>query len=253
MRKKTLTEIQKHAIECYPRECCGVVILDGKKERYYPCTNTAQGFDDFKMDAGDYAAAEDIGKIVAIVHSHPDASDHPSVGDLVSCEASSLPWYIIAVTKEGAADNLRRIEPTGYKAPLIGREFNHGTTDCYTLVQDFYKRVLNIDLPNFEREDNWWNQGQNLYMDNLEKAGFRKIEKEEPIAFGDMILMQIRSPVANHAGVFIGAVKELDGQKLFPVQNGFIHHLYGYCSKHEIYGGQWAESTLAICRHKNND
>lgn len=249
MRKKTLTAIQAHAVECYPRECCGFVIIADRKEQYIPCQNKAASGDDFKISAQDYANAEDKGRIVAVVHSHPDVSDRPSEGDLVSCEASKLPWYIIAVTKEGAADDINRIEPTGYKAPLIGREFHHGTLDCYTLVRDFYARVLKIDLPDFEREDNWWNNGQNLYIDNFKRAGFYQVE-DGSLKFGDVILMQVRSPVANHAGIFIDKVSELDGEEIYLNQNAFIHHLYGYASRHEIYGGQWAELTLAVIRHK---
>ena len=251
MRKKTLTAIQAHAVECYPRECCGLVVMSNRKEQYIACQNKAQSTDDFKISPEDYANAEDKGRIVAVVHSHPDASNRPSEGDLVACEASSLPWYIITVTKDGAEDTINRIEPNGYKAPLIGREFCHGTLDCYTLVRDFYKRVLDIDLPDFARDDDWWNDGQDLYMQNFTKAGFYALDEKEPLRFGDVILMQIRSPVANHAGIFIGNIDNLEGEKLYPVQNAFLHHLYGYSSGREIYGGQWAESTVAIIRHKS--
>jgi hypothetical protein len=52
-----------------------------------------------------------------------------------------------------------------------------------------------------------------------------------------MILMQIRSPVTNHAGIYLG-----DGQML--------HHLHGRLSETVPYGGMWAERTRCIVRHR---
>ncbi|EKH97818.1 hypothetical protein EC5905_1492, partial [Escherichia coli 5905] len=38
-------------------------------------------------------------------------------------------------------------------------------TDCYTLFRDAC-HLAGIDMPDFEREDDWWRNGQNLYLDN---------------------------------------------------------------------------------------
>ncbi|EIN27790.1 hypothetical protein ECFDA504_1361, partial [Escherichia coli FDA504] len=43
-------------------------------------------------------------------------------------------------------------------------------TDCYTLFRDAY-HLAGIDMPDFEREDDWWRNGQNLYLDNMEATG----------------------------------------------------------------------------------
>jgi cell wall-associated NlpC family hydrolase len=47
--------------------------------------------------------------------------------------------------------------------------------DCYTLVRDWYRREAGIELPDFERADDWWNQGQDLYMQQFAQAGFSRI------------------------------------------------------------------------------
>ncbi|NIA80982.1 phage tail protein, partial [Providencia rettgeri] len=49
---------------------------------------------------------------------------------------------------------------------LLGREFAHGSTDCYGLFRDAY-HLSGHSLPDFDREDNWWRQGKELYLDNL--------------------------------------------------------------------------------------
>ena len=97
MRKKTLQAIRDHGVAAYPLECCGLVLKAGRREWYQPCRNTAASAEHFVMSAEDYAAAEESGDIVAVVHSHPDAPAAPSEADRVACEASGLPWYIVAV------------------------------------------------------------------------------------------------------------------------------------------------------------
>jgi cell wall-associated NlpC family hydrolase len=110
-------------------------------------------------------------------------------------------------------------QPCGYQAPLQGRQFAHGILDCYTLFKDFLFREYGIRMNNYEREDDWWNKGQELYsIDRLNAEGLFQI-KDEPKR-GDIILMNIRSKVANHAAVYLG-----DGQML--------HHLHGKLSRTE--------------------
>lgn len=179
----------------------------------------------------DYAAAAEIGDIVAVVHSHPNASANPSVADQVQCEASGLPWHIIA-WPSGVWSSL---EPTGYCAPLIGRPFIHGILDCYSLVRDYYRETLQIDLPDFERHDNWWKTGENLYLDNFAKAGFSQVNELQP---HDGILMRIASDTPNHAAVYLG-----DGI--------ILHHLYGRLSCREVYGGWYQTMTTAFVRHQH--
>jgi proteasome lid subunit RPN8/RPN11 len=249
MRQKTINAIKAHARAEYPRECCGVVIAIGRKEEYVPCRNLADGMDDFKLSAEDYADAEDRGRIISIVHSHPNASALPSEADKIACEKSGLPWHIISLG-ETEFGEIRTHEPCGYKPPLVGRQFLHGVTDCYAIIRDYYERELGVALPDFERDDDWWNNGQNLYMDGYRAAGFTPLQDGETLDVGDMIFMQIRSPVVNHAGLYLGRSTLKESPHLHPVPDAMLHHMYGMLSERVVYGGQWRECTRLILRHR---
>lgn len=241
MNKRTTKAAREHAVAEFPRECCGLVIAEDGKERYVPCRNIADDREEeFILSPEDYANAEDRGQILAIVHSHPNHPARPSLADRVGCEASGLPWHIIHVSiPEGedapVAGEIHSFEPDGFEAPLIGRVFTHGTLDCYGLIRDFYKRELKIEIPDFDRRMGWWDNGGDLYMENFRTAGF-EITRDEP-KYGDVILMQIRADVVNHAGIYLG-----DGS--------FMHHMIQRLSAREVYGGYWAEKTRYFIRHR---
>ncbi|WP_051711438.1 C40 family peptidase [Andreprevotia chitinilytica] len=236
MQTKTESAIRHHAMAEYPRECCGLVIIERGRERYVPCTNEAASSEHFRLPASEYADAETRGEIIAVVHSHPDMPARPSEADKVACEASGLPWIIVRVDgPEPVTQEIVTIEPCGYQAPLVGRSFAHGVLDCYTLIRDWYQRERHITLLDFEREDEWWNKGQDLYMQHFAEAGFTRLPDTAPLQVGDVILMQIRADATNHGAVYIG-----DGLML--------HHLYGRLSTRDVYGGYWREVTRMLLR-----
>ncbi|MBD5753412.1 Mov34/MPN/PAD-1 family protein, partial [Citrobacter freundii] len=88
MRQKIIDAIMAHAAAEYPRECCGVVVQKSRVQRYIPCRNLATDpTEHFHLSPEDYAAAEDWGTVIAIVHSHPDATTQPSELDKAQCDA----------------------------------------------------------------------------------------------------------------------------------------------------------------------
>jgi len=193
----------------------------------------------FKITGEDRADAEDMGDVVACVHSHPGYPARPSEADKVMCEASGLRFHIVHVSvpdgaTEPATGELATLDPQGYQAPYTQRQFVHGVMDCYALVRDYYQRDLGIELPNYERDDLWWENGQNLYLDNFTDAGCVRVTDLQP---GDIILMQVRSKVPNHAGVYLG-----DGL--------ILHHVYNRLSSRDVYDGYWQDVTVAYLRHR---
>jgi proteasome lid subunit RPN8/RPN11 len=230
MRDETRDAILEHARADFPREACGLILNIKGKELYRPCRNIASSNGDFIIDPLDFAKAEDEGQILQVVHSHCNQSAKPSQTDLVSCESSGFPWVIVALPSE----TWHEFSPSGYKAPLLGRQYSHGVLDCFSFLKDWYLENLGIELPDFDRPDEWWTKGLNLYMENYEKAGFYPVDQPE---YGDIIIMNIASKVPNHGAVYIG--------------NGMIaHHPQGRLSCRELFGGYWAKCARVVVRYK---
>ncbi|MBB2350906.1 phage tail protein, partial [Escherichia sp. 92.1228] len=155
-----------HARRCAPAESCGFVVRTSEGERYFPCVNiSGEPEDYFQMAPEDWLRAEMQGEIVALVHSHPGGLPWLSEADRRLQVQSDLPWWLVC---RGAIHKFRCVPH------LTGRRFEHGVTDCYTLFRDAY-HLAGIEMPDFHREDDWWRNGQNLYLDNLEATGLYQV------------------------------------------------------------------------------
>ncbi|WP_139775780.1 NlpC/P60 family protein, partial [Salmonella enterica] len=91
-----------------------------------------------------------------------------------------------------------------------------------------------IDLPDFHREEDWWDKGHNLYLDNLEVNGFYLVsaDRAQP---GDVLICCFGSSVANHAAIYCG--------------NGeLLHHVPEQLSRRERYSEKWERRTHSIWR-----
>lgn len=214
-----------------PREACAVLVSVGDGTVLVECKNIAAEEDRFVIDPNSWAEADDLGEIVAVIHSHVQEPPEPSQADLVACEASGLPWWIYSLQTHSWG----YLEPSGYTAPLIGREWRHGVLDCYSLVRDYYRQTKNLFLRDYPREDDWWKKGQNLYVENFAAAGFREVSLAE-IQPGDALLMTIASRVPNHAAIYLG-----DGE--------ILHHRHNQLSRRELLTGDLIKRVTHVLRY----
>lgn len=231
--EKIKDKLIQHAVEESPKECCGLLMVINGKLEYKKCRNIAD-IGDFVIDPSDYAKYCDLGEVVAIFHSHNTGDSEPSVCDKLCIEKGKIPWIIYDIV----SDSFTETKPTGFKLPILGREFKHGFVDCLSLIRDYYSEI-GIILPDSEREDDWWLKGGNLYNDKFESFGFVKVGGSEFTDFKkhDVILMQVGSPVPNHGAVYIG-------------DNQIIQHCQGRLSSKDVYGGYWRKVTNSVIRHK---
>ena len=254
LTKNLQQQIITHAQDVYPNECCGVII-DGQ---YHPCTNIAPNpANAFEIDTAEWVVLSNRGDIEAIVHSHPNGEPLPSEVDKVQMGLHDIDWVIVGLghTPTGATYcDIKRHKPTTYQSPLLGREYHHGVQDCYSLVQDYYSRELDITLPSFARSDDWWENPNHepLYENNFTKAGFIKVQDKNDLQKHDVILCRVgRTHHVNHALIYVGDGKLKSETTPDCVGNALIlHHPHGSLSVREIYGKGWADRTAMVVRHQ---
>ena len=100
-----------------------------------------------------------------------------------------------------------------------------GSHRLYTLVRDWYKEKLNIDLIDWHRPITLEEFILNPMFERCAwRTGFRELRSEDKIMNGDLLFMSIGSPGLNHVAIF------LDGDVL--------HHLTDRLSCREPYS-QW--------------
>lgn len=218
------TLILNHANQCGEDECCGLVI---DNTIYLPCDNLADDRKNyFEISPDDWLNAEQQGTITAIVHSHPQGLPILSEADQIYQQKTAVDWWLVCENE---------IHKFRYMQPLIGRQFEHGVTDCYTLFRDAY-HLCGFDFPDFERVDGWWDNGHNLYLDNMAANGFYPINLTN-LQEGDIILFALNSKTVNHAVIYIG-------------NNSILHHLPHRLSKRDLFSGYWLKHYHSIWRHQ---
>ena len=250
LTKSLKNAITEHAWADYPNECCGLIIDD----KYQPCINASPDpANSFEIDPSQLIDDN----IQAIVHSHPNGSAEPSEIDRVQMGLHGVDWVIVGLGVHSDGEqycNIKSHKPKAYQAPLLGREYYHGTQDCYSLVRDYYERELGITLPDFPRIDSWWEDANHepLYEQNFGKAGFKQVHDLQK---HDVILCRVgRTHHANHALIYLGDGK-LTSEKAPKVigDNLVLHHPHGRLSVREIYGESWQKRTAMIVRYKQNE
>lgn len=227
MFQHLIEDVLVHAKECVPNECCGLAVETIAGVIYYPTRNQSSG-ESFLVDPLDYIKASRVGTIVGICHSHVMSTCAPSQSDIVGCNSSKLPWLIVAIDGSHSM-----IYPESF-SKYEGRRYEYGTVDCYTVVQDYYRQELGIDLPRYPSTDLWWQYGQSLYEEHFPEQ-FDIVTEPK---LHDIILMAVDSNIGNHPAIYLG-------------NNRILHHPRNRLSMIDRYGFYWKRATKVIYRHRS--
>jgi proteasome lid subunit RPN8/RPN11 len=217
----------EHAKATPDVEVCGLLVLQDGEQVFKPCRNLAANPGEmFVLDPDDYATAEDeADEVLAVVHSHPTTPAIPSPADLSACEASGLAWHIVNPQTEQWGE----CAPSGYRAPLLGREWVWSVHDCWALCRDWYQDELGIELRDWDRPTDPQAFIEDPMFDRCWRdTGFRELAEDEELQRGDLILMSIKSTGLNHIAVFLG-----------DEYGRILHHLQGRLSGRDVYDGGW--------------
>jgi proteasome lid subunit RPN8/RPN11 len=237
MSNKILTldlkeKIKIHAEYEKPNEACGLIYKSGEFIDIYPCKNiSSEKKEHFELNPFDYLKAANRGKIVGMYHSQKDIN--PSVLDYVVSSGHKM--YSVVYSYEN--DTFVEINEGAIKyAKYIGRPFELGKQDCYSLIMDFYKQEYGIILNNYFRDDKKFEQEPDIIRNNYQKEGFEEI-KVEDLQIGDAIVFGLVK-TSPHVGIFIG-------------NNLFLHHERAKYSTAQVLTSVWKNKIVFCARHKN--
>ncbi len=237
-----------HAVTAYPEESVGAILSDGE---YLPLTNIAENpkeaFDVSEDEIGPYRKSPeglktDQPHIVCLMHSEPyepHEIDHrdgplmrgPSKADMLAQQAWEIPFGL-TVAVNGEAHGPVFWGDQFPRQPLLGRPFIFGIYDCLALLRDWYLQEKEIHLEDFPREMADIDNHVDMYMPNVKAWGFELTDTDDPQP-GDVLLWRAKSPVVNHAAVYLG-----DGL--------MIHHLRGGLSARQPVSVWLPHMTLAF-------
>jgi len=230
------------AEKSYPNEACGLVVRVGKKSRAIECINvSATPATHFLISPQSYAQVADVGEVVGVWHTHVNGPATASPADMVGCENSEVPWYIVAIHKTDSAFGFSEmviVEPSGFELPYLERPYAFGVLDCWSLVRDYYRREFDIALGDYPRIERFWANGHNFFGECWPQEGLVRVDGQEP-QVGDLFFIQTDGTGnPNHVAIYIG--DEL-----------ILHHCHGRLSRRDVYGGYWAKHTQIHTRHKS--
>ena len=87
----------KHVAAEYPKEACGLLVLDQGFEKFISMTNKAEEpLSEFTFEPKEYINVLLNYEIKTIVHSHPDSTPEPSEHDIMACNMIDIPYLIIS-------------------------------------------------------------------------------------------------------------------------------------------------------------
>jgi len=224
-------KIQKYLLEKYPEEGCGVLLNKKGVLCWRPCDNVAEDkLNSFKISGKDFITLSLSGDIEAIVHSHPDEECKPSKSDIEASEHLKVPYHIYSTP----SCEKYVYTPSTKIDTLLGRVYNFGTQDCWTLVRDYYIKEFNYRLPMIEFEEDFYETGLDYFGGSIGPWGGEEVSSPKK---GDVILFKIHNDIENHCGVYIG-------------QGKYIHHMKDRLSCTEsIYSG-WGKYITRYIRCK---
>ena len=227
-----LEDIRSHFEDAYPREACGVVGIVKGKKRWFPCRNVAEGYEDFVMCSEDWFRIRQQADVLAIVHSHPDASSEASENDINNCNALQVPYWIFSYPEM----DLNKVEPETVQNTLIGREYAFGILDCFEASRDWLIEKANITIPaRAPFEDDWWERDLDYFTE--ERIRGWNLVKVDEAQEHDVLVFSVEAEVGNHCGVYLG-------------NDVFFHHAVNRLSCRESLYPFWVKHLIGIYRYE---
>jgi proteasome lid subunit RPN8/RPN11 len=229
VNEKVCEEIEQHANENRDEECCGYVVLSNDVLQTVKGRNIAENRKEhFVIDPYSYLKAFCTGKIVASYHSQKPLEF--SEKDVVNSEGHKLPMILFSLD----TNKINIYNPIGNYNKYVGKPYKLGSSDCFSIIRNYYKNELNIDIKDYPRDVNWVSKPGNDYERYYQDEGFFQVED---LAKNDIILLKFpQFDHCSHAVIYMG-------------NDIILHHLIGQYSSLCFYNESYKKMARYKLRH----
>ena len=117
---------------------------------------------------------------------------------------------------------------------LLGRQWEYGVFDCYTLMRDYFA-LQGVSLPNFERPEDL-ETCESVFLQQMPLNGFKEVDYGERCP-GDILIMRLHTATPMHAAVLLP-----DGK--------ILHQRTNSLSTVEVLGRYYASKVAAVFRYE---
>jgi cell wall-associated NlpC family hydrolase len=222
-------KIKEYSLLNKSEESCGLILNIHNSLDIYKCRNISYHKKNHAiLNPYDYIKASKLGKIVGHFHSQP--TGEISYLDYINASGHNLNSIIYIIDK----DKFYLINPD--KKDYLNLDYKCGVSDCYSLVRNYFKKELNIQLNDYNREDGWWKVNPNLILENFTKEDGIEVEFKD-IKVNDILAFEIAGATC-HFAIYLG-------------NNFILHHPIN--DKSVI--GELSEALIKriklVIRHKN--
>lgn len=227
--------IKRHAKQCFPAECCGLLVNSGDKYKIIPCQNISDDkLNSFIIAPKDYVLATKSGQIIAFYHSH--TSKFHEKDFTILDKLNSINHKLPIIMYNFIDDQFKIFDESEIDYQYIGLKFQYNVNDCLSLVEKYYKNEFNIILPIYDRNENTIENNPYIFIENMEKYGFQEIDKNIELKNGDIIINNsLKGPT--HLMIYVG-------------NNQILHNKFNSYSTVELYNNLYKQYTYKIIRHK---
>lgn len=229
------TLVKELSLENPKEEICGLI----SKNNIFPCMNFSNDkVNYFQISNQDIKKVLDFGPITEIYHSHLKNSDF-SQDDIYLSEKLNIPISLYSISN----NEFKTYIPKGLQIPYSQRLFILGIFDCLTLVIDYYKKELNIQL-NDIKDDLRYGGNWKSHITNIKNGGFLKkhlinqgFYETKDIKKHDILLIKPSGyNDAIHCAIYVD-------------KGDILHHPINRYSLIEQYSYFYKDKTINILRH----
>ncbi len=234
MHTRIKSEIIQLAHANPTEEICGFIVGQPAGPVLFPCRNVASNpAEQFDIASDDHIGAMSAGRLLAVYHSHPTAAAF-SPADLDFADPIALPQYLYSVPDQAWHEYI----PSTHVAPMEGVPFCLGFEDCYSYVRNFSRQKLKHHMSDYDRDESFVHEEQEVIMQSFDREGFRQIQLAE-LKPNDILLFRSNKLVPQHFGVFAGTQR-------------FFHHPLNKLSRSEQITDRWLDRLVCAFRLKTD-